>query len=415
MRHGAIIRYLLSSALSLVGNSIAGVVLPLVLLARTGDVLAAGSLAIICAVPQFVCGIAGGALLDRANRRTVCVAADLVSALSCALLPIIDSVCGLSFGWFCLMGLLGAIGDVPGMSARDALLPAVCEREGADLQRFVGANQSLHALVNVVGPALAALLIGYMNDTDALWITAACSLGAALVSLTIPREAGEPERRDAAERAGATGSAGVLVAARAVLLDGLSSLFGHDALLRCSTLLAFGISMIMGSLQGIVLPSYFTASGQPQMVGYVVAAMSAGMLMGSLLYTSASPRLRRRQWLVLSLAGMAVGMCALGTFPAPGLLLLAAAAVGFFAGPASALLGFFAYDRVPDARRGAAMGTLNALYLVVAPAGAFLGSVVIALVAVDGAGAVMAAAWLLVTAWALMARPLRNLNAPRPF
>lgn len=65
MFKGAVLRYLLSDALSLIGNSIAGVVLPLVLLARTGDVLAAGSLALICAVPQFVCGVVGGAVLDR--------------------------------------------------------------------------------------------------------------------------------------------------------------------------------------------------------------------------------------------------------------------------------------------------------------------------------------------------------------
>ena len=45
-------RYLLSCACSLLGNSVAGVILPLVLLATTGDALAAGTLALICAVPQ---------------------------------------------------------------------------------------------------------------------------------------------------------------------------------------------------------------------------------------------------------------------------------------------------------------------------------------------------------------------------
>ena len=40
-------RYLLSCALSLTGNSVAGVILPLVLLATTGDALAAGTLALI--------------------------------------------------------------------------------------------------------------------------------------------------------------------------------------------------------------------------------------------------------------------------------------------------------------------------------------------------------------------------------
>ncbi len=115
---------MISDALSLLGNSIAGVVLPLVLLARTGDALAAGSLAIICAVPQFICGLVGGAALDKLNRRRVCMASDLVSALSVALLHIVEEIWGLSFGWFVVLGLLGAVGDVPGMTARDALLRA---------------------------------------------------------------------------------------------------------------------------------------------------------------------------------------------------------------------------------------------------------------------------------------------------
>lgn len=306
MFKGAVLRYLLSDALSLIGNSIAGVVLPLVLLARTGDVLAAGSLALISAVPQFVCGVVGGAVLDRVNRRTVSVVADLISAASCALLPVVDEVWGLSFGWFVVLGLLGAVGDVPGMSARDALLPSVCEREGADLQWFVGASQSLGALVNIIGPAVAALLIGFMDDVDALWITAAFSCGAALVTLTLPRSVGEvsssndataacngdvtsdeasiPAGVDAAPTA--PKKAGMLAAAKSVLVDGLSALFATDSLLRASTLLSFGITMVMGSLQGIVLPAYFTQLGQPEAVGYVVSAMGAGLLVGSTAYTA---------------------------------------------------------------------------------------------------------------------------------
>ena len=41
------VRFLVSNALSLLGNSIAAVALPLILLATTGDALAAGTLALI--------------------------------------------------------------------------------------------------------------------------------------------------------------------------------------------------------------------------------------------------------------------------------------------------------------------------------------------------------------------------------
>ena len=157
------VRFLVSNALSLLGNSIAAVALPLILLATTGDALAAGTLALICAVPQMAIGIVGGAALDRFNRRTISIASDLVSAASIALIPIVDMIWGLNFWWFVALGLLGAVGDIPGMTARDALLPAVTKHDDVDLQRFMGLSQSLDSLVTIVGPALAALSIGLVG------------------------------------------------------------------------------------------------------------------------------------------------------------------------------------------------------------------------------------------------------------
>lgn len=89
---GTTIRFLISNALSLLGNSIASVALPLILLATTGDALAAGTLALICAVPQMLIGIMGGAMLDRFNRRTISIVSDLISAGSVALIPVVDMV-----------------------------------------------------------------------------------------------------------------------------------------------------------------------------------------------------------------------------------------------------------------------------------------------------------------------------------
>ena len=80
-RPGVSARYIVSGGASLMGNSVAGVVMPLVLLSRTGDVLAAGCLALICAVPQVLAGIVGGALLDRLNRRDVAAASAFCSCL----------------------------------------------------------------------------------------------------------------------------------------------------------------------------------------------------------------------------------------------------------------------------------------------------------------------------------------------
>lgn len=164
--------------------------------------------------------------------------------------------------------------------------------------------------------------------------------------------------------------------------------------MRASVLLSFGITMVMGSWQGIVLPAYSSRIAQPELAGYVISAMGAGMLAGSVVYTAVARLLSRRAWLVVSLAGMTLGVATLGRFPAVPVLLAAAAAVGLFAGPASTLLGFFAFDRVSDERRDSAMGTLNALYLVVAPVGTFMGSALLSALDLKGTGIALTAAWI---------------------
>lgn len=189
----------------------------------------------------------------------------------------------------------------------------------------------------------------------------------------------------------------------------MRALFGTDRLLRCAMLLSLGISMVMGSFQGIVLPAHFTAAGQPQMVGFVVSSMGAGLLAGSVLYTALSARLSRRAWFVGSMAGMLASVVALGSLPSPLALLGTAALVGLFAGPASSLLSFFAYDRVDPASLGTAMGTLNALYLVAAPAGAFVGSVLVGALGTDGAGAALSLGWAVACAAGLWSPALRRM------
>lgn len=407
-------RYLLSCALSLLGNSVAGVVLPLVLLATTGDALAAGTLALICAAPQFLIGLVGGALIDRFNRRNVSIVSDMLSAASVALLPVVDMIWGLSFGWFVALGLLGAVGDIPGMTARDALAPAVCERDGRSLQKFMGLTQSLDSLVVIVGPALAAFLMGAAGAVNALWFTAVMSAGAALVTLTLPRTVGRTgnERAlagSAAAIATAAAGPGLVAEAWASLKSGVAVLFVRDELLRSCMLVSFGIVMILGSLQGLVLPVHFTAAGTPELLGYVLSAMSAGMLVSSLAYAALASKLRRRTWFIVSLAGMAVGVLALGLLPSFPLLLAGALLLGLFAGPLSALLGFYIFDRIPEGNRGSALGTQNSLTLAAAPVAVFATSLIVEAWGAGAAALALAICWGAATIWALTTHTLRDL------
>lgn len=401
----ATLPFVVSNSFSLLGNSIAGVVLPLVLLAKTGDALVAGALAIVCAVPQVLAGMFGGALLDRLNRRDLSVVSDLISAASIAALPIIDATVGLSFGWFAVCGIIGAVGDIPGMTARDTLLPSVVKHDGLELQKFMGVAQSVDNLVVIVGPAVASLGMGLLGSTNTLWLTAGMSLAAAVVTLSVPRAVGVPPKAEAEKRS----ETGLIRTAAESTKEGVCVLFASDAVLRASVVLGMLIVIVMGSYQGMVLPVFFTQENAPTLLGYVLSAMSVGALVGSLIYAKCAYALKRRTWYVISFVGMAAGMAALGSLWSYEVILLGAALLGLASGPVSALFGYFIYGLIPDEHRGAALGTQNSLLLVVAPIAVFATSIAIEIIGVGATSLILAAAWLALSVYALAMKTMRGI------
>ncbi len=175
-------------------------------------------------------------------------------------------------------------------------------------------------------------------------------------------------------------------------------------------LISFGIVMVMGSLQGLVLPVHFTAANSPELLGYVLSAMSAGMLASSLGYAALAHKLRRRTWYILSLTGMDLGILGLGLFPPFPLLIASALMLGLSAGPIAALLGFFIFDRIPAANRGSALGTQNSLTLAAAPVAVFATSLVVEGAGVSVAALALAGCWMLITVWALNTHSLKYLD-----
>ena len=181
-------------------------------------------------------------------------------------------------------------------------------------------------------------------------------------------------------------------------------------ILRSSMLISFGVVMVMGSFQGLVLPVHFTAANSPELLGYVLSAMSAGMLASSLGYAALAHKLRRRTWYILSLTGMALGILGLGLLPSLPLLIASALMLGLSAGPISALLGFFIFDRIPAENRGSALGTQNSLTLAAAPVAVFATSLVVEGAGVSVAALALAGCWMLITVWALNTHSLKYLD-----
>jgi len=393
--------YLSSYALSLLGNSIAAVALPLLVLQTTGSLLSTGVLAAANAIPAFLVGLFAGVVIDRINRRTSSVVSDLISAAAIAALPLVDLFTGLNLGWFVLFGIIGSIGDVPGMTAREAILPAIVRFSNLSAERLVGIREVIGALMIVVGPAAAGSLIVLFDGSTVLWITAATSLAAALLTLLIPRRVGALAVADPAEPR----SSGWVQ-----LREGWGVLFRSNPFLRAVTLLNLAMVAVLTALQGMLLPAHFTLIGETGLVGFVLTSLAAGTLVGGGIYAVLAGRGPRRVWFVTGLAGTVAGIGVIAVLPSAGLIFAGAFVLGFATGLFGSLIGVLMIEHVPERMRGRIMGTQNSLMMIAAPAGI----VAVALIGnqfdLRTAGITLAVLWAVAAVVAVWTPALRRLE-----
>ncbi|MEQ3554818.1 MFS transporter [Pseudonocardia nematodicida] len=400
--------WFVSYGFTLLGAGIGAAVLPLLVLERTGDVLAAGVLASVTTAASAATGLVSGLLVDRIDRRTVAVVSGLIGASATAALPVVDVLWGLDMTWFLILGVLGAVARLPGMTAQETLLPVLARlgdpRPGR-LDRLIAARENVGNVLLLAGPGVGGLLVALLGPSSAvLLVTAATSLLAALTTLAVdPRAGAIPVPEPGPARGAVRRAVGDLVASWRFL--------ARTRIVLGATLVSAVLVAVIASLQTTVMPAYFVAADLPALTGLTLSALAAGSVVGSALYAALIGRVSRRTWFVLGMVGFGIGFALVGSLAAPWVVLAAAALVGLTNAPVSAVLGILIIEATPDAMRGRVLGAQNTL-LLAAPA---LTSVPIAAVAsgagLGTAGVLLAGAAAFTAVLALLAPVFRNLES----
>lgn len=397
--------YLASYFLSVLGNSITAIALPLLVLQATGSAGQAGVLAAATTLPAVLAGLFMGGVIDLVNRRASSIATDLVSAGAIAALPVVDAVADLQLGWFIVFGVIGAFGDVPGLTAREALLPAIVRHSGMSAERLLGLREAQGAVALLVGPAAAGGLMAVFDARTVLLLSAAMSLAAALVTLLVPA------------RLGAISAAGAPPGRTATLTqlrEGWRILFGQDRFLLGVTLVNLALVVTLAGLQGLVLPVHFTLLGEPSLLGFVLSALALGLLVGGGIYAVAGDRGRRRAWFGIGLAGTVIGIALIALLPAVWVVFAGAFVLGASSGLVGSILGVLMLERVPEALRGRILGTQNAMLTAAPGVGILVAALITEHVDVAAAAALLAVLWTAASVLAAVAPALRDLGPATP-
>ena len=401
-RRGPIVALLVGNVVSIVGNMLTMVALPWFVLETTGSAAQTGLVGFFTALPAFIAGVFGGTLVDRFGYKRISVVSDLVSGAAVAMIPLLYLTVGLAFWQLLALVFIGAILDIPGLTARRAMLPELTRDAGLRLEQVNSAFEGVQYLSMLVGPPLAGLLIGWMGASNVLWLDAGTfAISAACIAFGIPARV---KRMEAAR-----GSR---------YMDDLKS--GLHFLRNERVLFALAVSVavtnfIGSSLFALVLPVFAKESwNSATTLGLIASAFGAGSLAGAFVYGAFGHRLPRRWLWIGGYLLLTVVPLTLLLTSSIAIIMVVAALSGFTGGPLNPLLVTVRHERIPEELRGRVFGTFSAISQVAAPLGLLLTGFGIEYFSLSPTLTVMAVIYLVVGLAMFFVPAFRELDATKP-
>jgi MFS family permease len=253
---------------STLGSTTASVAYPLLVLATTRSPLLAGTVGFARVVPSVLFGLLGGIAADRYDRRLLMVFSDAARALAVGSLAVAILMGRLTFGHMVVVAVVEGSLSVLFHPAATAALRSVVPAD--QLPAAVSVQGARTAAASLVGPPLGGALFGLGRAVP--FVVDAVSYTCSIVSLLLIRTPFQ-DRRSAPARGFREGWHFLW---RQPFLRVTTFLYGLTNFVGPGVLLAI---VVVGEQQGL-------SAGT---IGVLLAAFSAGLLLGS----AAAARLRR--------------------------------------------------------------------------------------------------------------------------
>jgi len=351
-------------ALSLFGSQAVQFALIWWLTLQTGSAAVLASATFVGLLPQVVLGPVIGALVDRWNRRTIMLVADVVVALASLILAVLfasDSAGVEAVFAVLFVRALGSAFHGPAMLAASSLMVPP-----QHLTRIQGWNQSLQGALAIVGAPAGAFLYASLSMAGVMLVdvvTAAFAI-APLLAIRIP----EPERQ--AQDAPMRPAGGVLRETLAGL-HYLRSRKGHMALVMIAASINLFLAPAFSLLPLLVQNDL---GGNAMTLGWMTSLFGAGMIAGGVVLGSWGGFSRRIVTTLAGIIGLGAAVLVLGMAP-PDPIIIASTAlltvglmVPFCNGPIYAIM----QTTIEPAFQGRVFSLLGSLAAATAPLGLLL-------------------------------------------
>ena len=366
---------------SVAGNGIFTVALPLEVLRIGGSPLDLALVVSARLVPTILLLLVGGALVDRLSRRLVMLASDAVSGVTVTVFAVLAALDRVSLGGLVLLAVIFGVSSAFFMPASTAIVPELLPPEllvsGSSLTQL---SQSLAQYL--AGPLAGGVLVAALGTGWAFAVDGLTFLVSGLC-LAAMRTVARKERSDSAVLAG--------------IVEGLRYCRSQPWLWW--SFVGIGAANIVSFVpvatvfQPLLADQVF--AGGAVLLGVLYAANGAGSALAALwIKRRGSPR-RRMRAIWVSWAGAGVAAALIGLSPTAWLATFFAAALWFGMTYGNVLWFPLLQEQVPPTLLGRVSSVDWLLSLALSPAGALVGGAVVGFTGVRPAivvGGVLAAA-----------------------
>ena len=362
-----------ASMISNIGNGLTTLAIPWFVLVTTGSAARTGLTGAIGAVAVVLAGLFGGTLVDRIGFKRASIISDFASMITIALIPALYLTDLLQFWMLLVLVFLGAILDVPGWSARQALVPRLARQAKMTLERANSAMQLATSLgTSLIGPLVAGILIGSIGVASVLFIDAGTFAASILIILVFVRV-----RSRVVEDSAASDEVAEEDGYLADVWEGMRFMF-RDRVLTTMAPVAVLFNCIIAALFGVTLPVYVRETfGGAGALGLLMAAFGVGAILGTIVYGSRGERYGRYNLFMTLFALSTTAIWLLALVPVLAVNVVAMFLLGLAVAPIGAVAMVIFQIRVPERLLGRVLGAITAFYGVATPLGILIGGLAI--------------------------------------
>ena len=389
----------LAALFASVGNSAVHIAIPWLVLETTGSSANAGVVLGISGFSViFTAPIIGG-LIAVLGARPVSIWADIISAGSVVLFPIVGSLFGLNLTSLLIISIIGAMFDPAGATARKSLIQAVAERDGLSLIKFNGTYEAAATIGTVLGPTGAALAISFVGINATFYLIAIVFVLASCLAFFIPVVTTYTKSDESFSVKNVFKETRV----------GMNALWNDKPLLSLVGLYTL-LTAIYMPVESIVLSRYFRDLNEPRTLGFVLSAMSVGIVIGALQFHRAVRIFSPGNMVIVSMTLIGAVVCAMAFLPNAIIFIGLGLALGLAFGPVSPMSNYLVQQRMPQHLHGPVFGTQFSLMYLATPAGTLALGLIVQSVSIAPLLFVIGALFIVVTLLVGFTGPLRRLS-----